>query len=463
MLTPLARTAALLAAGLLAAAAAAEEPVRTGPCSAATRCATPDRGKLVTKAYSVAELVVPVGEPGKQGEARKTCENDLIRTIQQTLARATWASNGGDGTIDYFPLSGTLIVNQTPDVQEQVADLLSRLRREQDTEVALEVRLVSVAGDSFERVGVDFNAPPDGCGECPAKKCVTTATPLPGATEKGAVLSGKQVAQFLEAVQGDQRANVMQAPKVTVFNGQMANVHCTDSQKFVTGVEVVQRDGRPVLVPKTEDVATGFRMAACPVVSADRRSVQVSLDIDLTDLASPAVPLCPVTVESQDEHGKPQRFTQFLQQPKVNTLRIRNMAMIPDGGTVLFGGVKQVAEGRVEYGPPVLTKVPYMSRLFKNVGYGRETKTLYVLVTPRVIVNEEPEQRQTACTRCTVKPCGTEESEAAPAPRAESKVMAELLKAYDAACAAGHKDEAAKLAQAALVLDPTCFARSRGK
>jgi hypothetical protein len=47
------------------------------------------------------------------------------------------------------------------------------------------------------------------------------------------------------------------------------------------------------------------------------------------------------------------------------------------------------------------------------------------------------------------------------AERRTERVLAELLRAYDAACAAGRKEEAARLAGAALALDPTCFRRGR--
>ena len=40
-----------------------------------------------------------------------------------------------------------------------------------------------------------------------------------------AFLSDIQVFMFLEAAQGDRRTNVMQAPKITVFNGQTANIN----------------------------------------------------------------------------------------------------------------------------------------------------------------------------------------------------------------------------------------------
>jgi len=64
---------------------------------------------------------------------------------------------------------------------------------------------------------------------------------------------------------------------------------------------------------------------------------------------------------------------------------------MPDGGTVLLGGLKTASEGRNEFGPPILSKIPYLSRLFKNVGYGREATSLLMMVTPRIIINEEEE------------------------------------------------------------------------
>jgi general secretion pathway protein D len=256
MLTPLARTTALLAAGLLAAAASAGEPVPTCPRPAATRCPDPARGKMVLVPYQVAELVVPIANSGKKGETGKTCEDRLIRTIQDTISPKTWASHGGYGTIDYFPMTMSLVVNQTPDVQEQIADLLSKLRREQDTQVALEVRLVSMPDESFERVGVDFNT--SASPHCTPEVRLTGLTPagppkpedLPPATLRLRFLNDQQVFHFLEAIQGDQRTNVMQAPKLTLFNGQTSNLDCTDRQKFVTGLEVVQRDGHPVITPR---------------------------------------------------------------------------------------------------------------------------------------------------------------------------------------------------------------------
>jgi general secretion pathway protein D len=73
---------------------------------------------------------------------------------------------------------------------------------------------------------------------------------------------------------------------------------------------------------------------------------------------------------------------------------VQTTVNVPDGGTVLMGGLKRLSEGRNEYGPPILSKIPYLDRLFKNTAYGRDTESLLMMVTPRVIINEEEEQRQ---------------------------------------------------------------------
>jgi RNA polymerase sigma factor (sigma-70 family) len=81
------------------------------------------RGKLVRQIYPVSKLV---GRDAK-GET-------LIHLIMRTISPATWDTMGGEGTIDYYPLGRALIVNQTPDVQEQIADFLAALRSLTETE-----------------------------------------------------------------------------------------------------------------------------------------------------------------------------------------------------------------------------------------------------------------------------------------------------------------------------------------
>jgi general secretion pathway protein D len=95
-----------------------------------------------------------------------------------------------------------------------------------------------------------------------------------------------------------------------------------------------------------------------------------------------------------------------------NTLSITTTVTIPDGGTVVLGGLKRMSEGRNEFGSPVLSKIPPINRLSKNVGYGREVESILIMVTPRIIINEEEEVRQTGVV--TGGPGGVEAGIAGP-------------------------------------------------
>jgi hypothetical protein len=403
-----------------AAAVPACPPAWSAGTTPSTAFPVPCPSAAATPAVSSAETV-----------PQRTLEKQLIGLLTNRIAPGSWNDKGGPGSVDYYPLGMALIVNQTPAVHKQVRHLLESLRKLQDVEVALEVRFVSVSEPVFERLGTDFNNKPD----------AKPATLPPGPT----FLDDKQLRNFLEAVQGDQRSNVMQAPKLTVANGQSATLDISDVRYYVTGVDTVRKNGQTMLVPKNEPKKTGLQMSVRPAVSADRRYVQLNLKVARTEQASPVVPLFPVVVpvvphKEDGSKEQPVSFTQFIQQPAFNTVTLEKTAVIPDSQTVMLGGWKSVRETRNEYCEPVLSKIPYVNRLFTNVGYGRETETVVLLVTPRIIVNER------------------EESRAAKGEKTKEKKLAKVREKYEQACKDGKLEEAKKLARKALELDPACFA-----
>src|SRR6185437_6067900 len=338
-------------------------------------------------------------------------EEMLIKLITNTISPKSWGEQGGPGTIDYFPLSQSLIINQTPDIQDQVADLLSALRRLQDQEVAVEVKFISIAEDFFERIGVNFNLNIVNKGTSKYQPQLTsgnfqqpgyinqfTGPLLSGLTPAGtltrdlnipitqttyqqaippfggypgvpgfggltmglAFLSDIQVFLFMEAVQGDVRSNVMQAPKLTLFNGQTANINVQDFQFFVVGVQVIPQLGQFTYFPQTTLFPLGVQLTIQAVISADRRFVRLSLAPNLSNLVNGEVNLFPVVTPifplfDGTATGQPVVFTQFVQQPRLTRVFVQTTVAVPDGGTVLMGGLKRLSEGRNEYGPPVLS------------------------------------------------------------------------------------------------------------
>ena len=354
-------------------------------------------------------------------------------------------------------------------------------RPQAEVQVALEVRLLTISEECCERLGVDFDFVP----LKPAQASLRAPALQPGAVVHPeslgvAFLSDTQLFQVMQAAQGDRRTNVMQAPRLLISNGQTGSVDVTETPLFLTGLNVVPAgDGGVVVTPKQEPVKLGLQVTAQPQVSADRRFVRLALKVNLSNLAE--VPLVPVQVPVQGTKGAGNSALQmFLQQPQISELNIDNTVNIPDGNTALFGGLKKFTEGRNEYGPPILSRIPYLNRLYKNVGYGREMQTLYIMVTPRIIVREEakaasragPEQPRQPCpaTRPDELPGELRQAsrrveETTPAcvspARGQINLVAQLLIAYDEACAAGSTEEAERLARAALILNPKCFHNRR--
>ena len=95
--------------------------------------------------------------PGGMGGAAMADFDTLIELITSTIAPDTWDEVGGAGAIEPFPVNLSLVISQTQEVHEQIADLLDQLRRLQDLQVTIEVRFITLSDNFFERMGVDFD------------------------------------------------------------------------------------------------------------------------------------------------------------------------------------------------------------------------------------------------------------------------------------------------------------------
>jgi RNA polymerase sigma factor (sigma-70 family) len=78
--------------------------------------------KLIIKVYPVTGLTGPQVPDGSEALA-------LMRVINNTIEPKSWIVMGGEGSVEYLPAVGSLIIRQSPDVHEQVRDLLDALRK----------------------------------------------------------------------------------------------------------------------------------------------------------------------------------------------------------------------------------------------------------------------------------------------------------------------------------------------
>ncbi|MCM2369341.1 type II secretion system protein GspD [Aporhodopirellula aestuarii] len=373
--------------------------------------------------------------------------DSLMQLIQQTIEPDSWEALGGVGTMAPYPQNLSLVISTTSDVHDQIVDLLESLRRLQNLQITIEVRFITLADTFFEQIGIDFDVRfDDNAQSIPADDSGSAVTigldaqgiptadldirfdqqtisgavaPFGGDTGSistigFAILSDIEAFFFLQAAQGDNRSNIMQAPKVTLFDGQIASINDTVSRPFVTSIVPVVGDFAVAQQPVIVVLDEGTRLNVQGVVSDDKRFVRLTLvptfsqigevntftyegsrttrnsSTTETDTNGDGV------IDEQDENEEEDIIQgTTVQQPTFASTSVSTTVSVPDGGTILLGGIKRMSEGRNERGVPFLSKIPYVSRLFRNTGVGRTSTSLMLMVTPRIIIQEEEEIAQT--------------------------------------------------------------------
>jgi len=236
--------------------------------------------------------------------------------------------------------------------------------------------------------------------------------PTAGISTGFALLSNIETYLFISAAQGDRRNSVMEAPKVMLQNGQPGMVNDTTQIPFVTSVTPVVADFAVSYQPVITMLNQGQVLHVRADVSRDRQHVLLTLNPTFSTLIrtqtfkffgddtdteeTETVRGDDTATTSTDPRSNATRRTTSqsgvtIQQPIWATFSVMTTVSCPDGGTVLLGGIKRLSEGRVEGGVPILNKLPYIQRLFSNTAIGRDTQSIMIMVTPRIIIQEEEE------------------------------------------------------------------------
>jgi general secretion pathway protein D len=398
----------------------------------------------------------------------------IIDLIQ---AATSWKDSEEGSSITEFDPSLSIVVKQTEQVHAEIADLLAQLRKLSDLQIAVEVRYITISDDYYEKMGVDFQAKirNDGASD----KIVTYASsgsdsstdsdssssssatgiakgnnvtvglqgpsqfqfdlsipisqntygladpmyggfnPDSGLRMGFALLSDIEAYFFINATQGDSRSNVLQAPKVMIFNGQMGSVVDSTQSPFVTSVVPVVGDFAIGYQPIIAVLNDGQVMNVRGTVSPNRQYVRLTLeprfntitkvstfryvgDENATDTTTSSgnSEASDGTASADERRGTTKTTARSasgvtIQQPIMASFSVQTTVSVPDGGTILMGGIKRLREGRIEAGTPILDKIPFLNRLFMNTAIGRDTSSILMVVTPRIIIQEEEEEQLT--------------------------------------------------------------------
>jgi len=355
-----------------------------------------------------------------QGPTRQDLIDSIQKLIEENVATDSWKDNGGSvGSLRVFDPGGQLIVTQTPENHRKLVALLDRIREERAVQVTVETRFLSVQRNFLEDVGVDLNflfnlnsswskkfgtiplTTPDSTfvqnpsTSVPGSLGSQLTTPT-GLTTAATYLDDFQVSLVMRAVEASVNSTIVTAPRVTMFNGQRAYVLVTIQQAYVSNLTPVVSTGVSSFAPTPSNVQSGVLLDVQATVSADRKYVTLTLRPWLSNLLD----LVPFTFQGASTAVATGAGTAVagvsgtIQLPETQITEVKTTVSVPDGGTLLIGGQTVAGQTTREIGVPVLSKIPYLKRLFTSRSIAKDEQILLILVRPTIIMQREIEQKQ---------------------------------------------------------------------
>jgi len=387
------------------------------------------------------------GQEGGEEETMSKAElvSRIIETIRTTVDPPSWTDETRVGIRE---LHGQLIVTQTAENHLALLRLIGKLREARALQICIEARFILVTSGFLNRVGLDldifFNL-----RSRLASGATMTAPGSPGAIEdpwsggwinpktgvpgsgtsfsdkfmpvrlnqdtwdwtstilgglnitnvsnafstvpiamaiQGAFLDDIQVEFLMEATQAQVTRRTLSAPRIMLFNGQRAYIAVAEVQAYIASYEPMLGENASGAGPRIGYIPTGTVLEVEATVSADRRYVTMTVRPQIADLIS----LRSGSIADPDIPGST-RATVHL--PEVYMQDLSTTVSVPDGGTMLLGGLKTGGDFEREMGAPILNKIPFINRFFLNRAKVREAETLLILIKPKIIIHREEEEK----------------------------------------------------------------------
>jgi type II secretory pathway component GspD/PulD (secretin) len=406
------------------------------------------------------------GGPGvtftlEEPEQPKVSSDDIVTLITENIQPKVWEQS------DKYQINMTpnqqLLVSAPSDVHKEIREFLSRLRSYSGIMVNIEVRFLAAYDDALQEIQVDLPATtgatlPQSFGDIHDPTRVSGANPInpwtwvPGFFESATItgqvfhtliqadpvfaaaglpividpVSGRlrnqgglglsyawtgdqAITAFLRAVDKQQKGTIVQAPRITAFNGQRAHVLSVTRLAYIRDIDVGAVGFGAALDIVIGYLNHGIVLDVRPIVSHDRRFVTIELRADYAELmlmrfmnlvnAAFVGPQNP-TPQQPPQPGQPPPTNPTtvppwsVQLPYIVYQRINTTAQVPDRGTLIIGGFRDLQYADHYSGLPFYENIPVLDFLFSKKGKRNEKRRLFVLVTPEIIDLAEREKNQ---------------------------------------------------------------------
>ena len=369
---------------------------------------------------------------------RETQLQDIKKKIENTVEFSSWKDNdpNGYGQIDDF--NNQLIITQTSEVHAKIANLLAQLREAQSVQVSIEARFLTVSRHFLDEVGVNLSFTidpnsPTTAGGVPSGSnhfspvtisngtsgfTANPSTGLPGSIGTnpisglgisgiyGNLLDDFRVSLLLNALEASSRLSIVHAPRVTLQNGQGATMYQLTYIPYVSSLNVSVATGAAIAAPVISYATDGVRIVIeRALVSADHKYVTLDMDPQLDSFlgfntfqfqvsgTTPTTTTNPTTGATIIGTGGFVAPTLSIQEATEEKTEVRTRVTVPDGGTLMLGGVTIAGEVNLEAGVPGLSKIPFLKRLTTNTSEANDEVILLILVKPTILIDKEIEAK----------------------------------------------------------------------
>ena len=366
---------------------------------------------------------------------------ELMELVRGSVAVDSWET----GTIN--AQGKNLVVYNSPEVQVKVAEFLDDLRAFSGLVITIETRFLGVTDAFLRDVGVDFRglgganggplavlddvtsglddnasagldnsgpgvdaggaalAPSSGLyfndgsdGDFRGRSENIYSTPLGqiltalgGGSFQVTFLDDFAVSAIVRATEKTARMREMTAPSLTVYNTQRANLTVVNQISFVQDFDVEVAQTAFIADPVIGVIQDGLTLDVRPTISNDRQYVTLELRPTIVDLQTPIRTFQTLLGASIATVSAQNPVT--IQLPELDMRVAESTVRMPDGGSILLGGLKDIRSEDKKSTTPVLGNIPVLSALFSRKGKSEEVEHLMIVVTATITDLTEQAQR----------------------------------------------------------------------
>ncbi|MGE5176813.1 MAG: secretin N-terminal domain-containing protein [Hyphomicrobiales bacterium] len=276
--------------------------------------------------------------------------DELAKAIEKTLTKR--------GHIEVDKRTNSLLVT---DIDERL-DAAEAMVRSLDTktpQVEIVARLVDVDVSATRGLGIDWGLHnvdllDAGVSENVDIKAADVTNPA-GQMKIGTVKPFGSIDATLQALETQNKANIISNPRITTVNNREASV--------VVGQQI------PLIVQDfagnavTQLTTIGIKLNVTPHINVGNK---ITMDVhpEVSDLASQA------TVQGGII---------------INTTMADTRVMVDDGQTAVIGGLIRSNESSTKRGVPILMDIPLLGNLFRSSSDTHAKRELLIFVTPKIL------------------------------------------------------------------------------